>query len=48
MHVCLSSGLKCTDMCNLSTCDNQRMSGESDKSSADGDSDDEDDDDDDF
>ena len=32
--VCMASGLKCTDMCKLSTCDNQRTSAESDDSSA--------------
>jgi hypothetical protein len=44
--VCMASGLKCTDMCKLSTCDNQRVSGESDDSSAEDESYDEEDDDD--
>ena len=44
--VCMASGLKCTDMCKLSTFDNR--SGENDDSTAGDESYDKDDDDDDF
>ena len=44
--VCMASGLKCTDK--LSTCENQRVSGESDNSSAKDESYDDEEDNDDF
>ena len=46
--VCMANGLKCTEMCKLSTCDNRRVSGESDDSSSEHESYDEGDNDDDF